>query len=391
MRSSVRSGTSAVRRLILPRSPVREKLDRPSGKIVVAGMFRTANGIGRAALSCYRALREEGFSPIAVDLSGLFNQIDVASEVPLEDMPLGGHGTVILYANAPETERALIGLGLRRWHKWRVIGAWAWELSIVPPDWARQTCFLSEIWAPSRFVQHAFQDAFSLPVKHVPHFVPLQTHAKAWPTPANRGDPTLRVLATADGRSSLHRKNLLATMQMFSNAFPGKEAVHLTVKCRNLSLYKHYEATVMAFSKSDPRIEVIDRSFSEEEQTHLLWNSDVVVSSHRSEGFGMHLAEAMAAGRATIATGWSGNLEFMTQDNSKLLPFVLQPVSDPTGTYDSIPGAMWAEVDIDAGARALRELSESLDGRNALASRSRADIKSSLRSRAYSEALGICL
>lgn len=391
MSSSVRRGKRAVRRLILPRSPVRENVVRPSGKIVVAGMFRTANGIGRAALNCYQALREEGLSPIAVDLSGMFNQVDVSSEAPLEDMPLGGNGTLVLFANAPETERALIGLGLRRWHKWRVIGAWAWELSIVPADWARQTGFLSEIWAPSRFVQQAFQDAFSLPVKNVPHVVPLQMHAKAWPTPANRGDSTLRVLATADGRSSLHRKNLLATMQMFSNAFPGHEAVHLTVKCRNLSLYKQYEAAVMAFAASDPRIDVIDRSFTEEEQTHLLWNSDIVMSSHRSEGFGMHLAEAMAAGRATIATGWSGNLEFMTQDNSSLLPFVLKPVSDPTGTYDALPGAMWAEVDIDAGARALRELRESPERRNALASRSRGDLKSSLRVRAYSEALGICL
>ncbi|MBU2605871.1 MAG: glycosyltransferase [Alphaproteobacteria bacterium] len=388
MKSSVRRGKSAVRRFILPRSTTPGYFAGPGDQIVVAGMFRTANGVGRAALSCYRALLKSGHTPIAVDLSGMFNQVDVASEVPLEEMPLGGRGTLILYANAPETERALMGLGLRRWHKWRVIGAWAWELSIVPADWVRQTCFLSEIWAPSRFVQQAFQDAFSVPVRNVPHFVAVDPHAKAWPSPASRGDTTLRVLTIADGRSSLHRKNLLTTMEMFSTAFPVKEAARLTVKCRNLSLYRQYEAEVMDCARRDPRIDVIDRSFSEEEQRQLLWNSDLLVSSHRSEGFGMHLAEAMAAGRATIATGWSGNLEFMTENNSVLLPFVLEPVSDPTGIYDSIPGARWAKVDVGAGARALRELGGSPARREALASRSRADIRTMLRSHAYSEALG---
>lgn len=356
---------------------------------MVAGMFRTANGIGRAALSCYRALRAEGLDPIAVDLSGLFNQVDVASPVPLQEMPANSNGTLILYANAPETERALMGLGLRRWHKWRIIGAWAWELATTPADWARQTCYLSEIWAPSRFVQQTFESQFVLPVHTVPHYLPVHAHTKAWPTPANRGDTTLRVLTIADGRSSFDRKNVLATMQMFSKAFPSNEPVQLTIKCRNLSLYKYYESAVMAFANKDPRIDVIDRSFSEEEQTHLLWNSDIVLSAHRAEGFGMHLAEAMAAGRATIATGWSGNLEFMTEKNSTLLPYVLKPVNDPTGIYRSMPDARWADVDIDAGAVALRGLFESPDRRNALASRAQRGLGASLRSSTYSEALGV--
>ncbi|KCZ87574.1 putative glycosyl transferase [Hyphomonas johnsonii MHS-2] len=356
---------------------------------MVAGMFRTANGIGRAALSCYRALCAEGLDPIAVDLSGLFNQVDVASPVPLQEMPVNNNGTLVLYANAPETERALMGLGLRRWHKWRIIGAWAWELATTPADWARQTCYLSEIWAPSRFVQQTFESQFALPVRTVPHYLPVHAHANAWPTPASRGDTTLRVLTIADGRSSFHRKNLLATMQMFSKAFPNNEPVHLTVKCRNLSLYKYYESAVMAYANKDPRIDVIDRSFSEEEQTHLLWNSDIVVSSHRAEGFGMHLAEAMAAGRATMATGWSGNLEFMTAQNSTLLPYVLKLVDDPSGIYKSMPDARWADVNIDAGSLALRELYDSPRKRHVLATTARRDVSASLRSRTYSEALGI--
>lgn len=387
--ASLRSGKSAIRRLILPRQLSPNTLYGAESQIVVAGMFRTANGIGRAALSCYRALCAEGLNPIAVDLSGMFNQIDVTSPVPLQTMPVNGNGTLILYANAPETERALMGLGVRRWHNWRIVGAWAWELATAPADWARQTCFLSEIWAPSRFVQQTFENQFSLPVRTVPHYLPVHLHTKAWPAPANRGDATLRILTIADGRSSFHRKNVLATMQMFSKAFPNKEPVQLIVKCRNLSLYKYYESAVMAYANKDPRIDVIDRSVSEEEQTHLLWNSDIVMSSHRAEGFGMHLAEAMAAGRATMATGWSGNLEFMTEQNSTLLPYRLKPVNDPSGIYQSMPDAHWADVNIDAGAVALRELFDYPNRRHALASTAQRDVRASLSSRAYSEALGL--
>ena len=41
---------------------------------------------------------------------------------------------------------------------------------------------------------------------------------------------------------------------------------------------------------------------------------DCYVSLHRSEGFGLTMAEAMACGKPVIATGYSGNLEFMTED-----------------------------------------------------------------------------
>ena len=43
----------------------------------------------------------------------------------------------------------------------------------------------------------------------------------------------------------------------------------------------------------------------------LINSIDSLISLHRSEGFGLHLAEAMAMGKAVIATNWSGNTDFM--------------------------------------------------------------------------------
>ena len=115
---------AAIRSAILPHPTSRRSLAPKGGQLIVAGMFSTGNGLGRAAQGCYPALVREGFDPVAADLSALFGQSDVEPCVPLGLLEPASGGTLILYANPPEVERALMGLGLRRWHDWHIIGAW---------------------------------------------------------------------------------------------------------------------------------------------------------------------------------------------------------------------------------------------------------------------------
>jgi glycosyltransferase involved in cell wall biosynthesis len=81
---------------------------------------------------------------------------------------------------------------------------------------------------------------------------------------------------------------------------------------------------------------------------------DCYVSLHRSEGLGLTIATAMAAGTPAIATGWSGNMEFMNAQNSVLVAYDLTEVGP--GAYPYPPDACWAEPDLDAAAHAMREL-----------------------------------
>jgi len=79
----LQSGKSLDRSVILPR-PARSHLDiAPDQPFVIAGMFRAGSGLGRAALSCFEALRAEGYSPLAADLSAAFNQVDLSQAVAL--------------------------------------------------------------------------------------------------------------------------------------------------------------------------------------------------------------------------------------------------------------------------------------------------------------------
>lgn len=100
------------------------------------------------------------------------------------------------------------------------------------------------------------------------------------------------------------------------------------------------------------RDEVIDRA-----HVHALQRcADVYVSLHRAEGFGLGLAECMAMGKPVIATGWSGNVDFMDQANSCLVGYRLVPVGD--GEYPHPDGALWAEADVDEAAAHMRRLAD---------------------------------
>jgi glycosyltransferase involved in cell wall biosynthesis len=99
---------------------------------------------------------------------------------------------------------------------------------------------------------------------------------------------------------------------------------------------------------------------------------DAYVSLHRSEGFGLTLAEAMALGKPTIATGYSGNLEFMTASNSWLIPFRMAPV--PSGCEPYAAGSGWAEPDIMAAARAMRQVFENREEAGKRADQAKRDV-----------------
>ena len=96
---------------------------------------------------------------------------------------------------------------------------------------------------------------------------------------------------------------------------------------------------------------------------------DAYVSLHRAEGFGLGLAECMALGKPVIATGWSGNLEFMDSESALLVEFRRIPVRE--GDYPHPDGAEWAEADVGAAATAMRKLADDPVAASRLGARAR--------------------
>lgn len=104
----------------------------------------------------------------------------------------------------------------------------------------------------------------------------------------------------------------------------------------------------------------------------MMASCDCYVSLHRSEGLGLTMAEAMALGKPVIATGYSGNLEFMDDANSYLVPYRLVDV--PSNWWAYTPGATWATADVDAAARLMRHAWEHPEEARARGERARDDL-----------------
>lgn len=335
----------------LARSARRATADGP---VVVAGLFRSGNGIGASARATYRALEAVGLDPQAVDLTEIFVKADVETDIPLMAMPGSRRGVLILQMNAPETMRALQALGMYRGRAWRIIGYWAWELQTLPEDWSRAFRFLGEVWGVSDFVAEA--------VRRAPHasrvrsvLIPMRVAEFGSEDVEDDGKRLFEVLAMGDSMSSFERKNVVGAIKAFRAAFDGEAGCKLIVKTRNIDLFPHFKRVLEEAVGEADNIEVIDASLPYDAYLALIKRVDVFLSLHRAEGFGMPLAEAMVAGTAVVATGYSGNLSFMTEDDALLVDAPLVDVDDPFGVYASQSG-VWADPDVKQASQYLRML-----------------------------------
>jgi glycosyltransferase involved in cell wall biosynthesis len=235
------------------------------------------------------------------------------------------------------------------------VGYWAWELPVAPPAWRRYMQVVSEMWTPSRFVADSLGPLFDGPVRVVPHTVASQ------PMRARRPSRPFTVLTMADSRSSFARKNPAAAVRAFERAFGHGNDVRLVLKLNGRA---HEMASLAADLALPPNVTVVTDFLDEAGLDALFRSADVLLSLHRAEGFGLPMLEAMARGVPVVGTGWSGNTEFMTQENSLLVPYRLVPVDDPAGIYH---GGRWAEPDVDAAVDLLRELRDDAEHHQRLA------------------------
>jgi glycosyltransferase involved in cell wall biosynthesis len=105
-----------------------------------------------------------------------------------------------------------------------------------------------------------------------------------------------------------------------------------------------------------PGAQLIDRPLSRQEAQALQNQCDVLVSLHRSEGFGLNIAEAMLLGKPVVVTGWSGNLDFITPRNACVVDYDLVELTRDYGPYRK--GNRWAEPRLDHAAQLMVRLVE---------------------------------
>lgn len=370
--------------LLAPR-PARE-LPESEG-VLVAGEIGRASGLGEGARLMLAGLAELGVPHWGMTAGlQLPGEADEVAAAPFEAAP--ANAALVLHVNAPLLPMALLRLPRRLLRGRRVVGCWAWELPVVPYSWKAGIPFVHEAWVPSRFTAAALEPLMPGRVRVVPYCVASRPPSPSAMDRASFGLPegAVVVLTSFSLASSFVRKNPLAAIAAHREAFGERLDRVLVLKVSHPEHNPADMRTLRDAAGNAANIRFETRILPIADNHALTACADIVLSLHRSEGFGLVPAEGMMLGRAVIATNWSGNVDFMDDETAAMVPYRLIPAVDPRGVFEA-PGAVWAEADIGIAAQHLSRLADDPQARAALGARARTAVKARLGPAALAGAL----
>ena len=313
----------------------------------VVGEVSRASGLGESARLHLAALGVLGVPHWGAD-----------DGVPPAGVPL------ILHTNAAIPALEMLRLGRHLVQGRRIVGVWPWELQAVPASWRAGFEYVHEVWAPSRFSADAIRAA--APPGWDPGCIRVVPHPVACrpPEPASLGradfglpDDAVVTLAVVNLASAFTRKNPLGAIEAHRRAFGTRSDRVLLLRVGNPGHAPGDFALLREAAAGLANVVLDTETRPRDEAWAAMAAADIVLSLHRSEGFGLVPAEAMLLGKAVVLTGWSGTEEFATDASTVRVPYTLVPAVDPRGVFTA-PGALWAEPDLDAAAGALAELAD---------------------------------
>lgn len=211
---------------------------------------------------------------------------------------------------------------------------WAWEFPEVSDKVVEILNVFDELWVPSDFCVNIFTKYTGIPVIRFSHPIQKMAESKDFElSKYNISSESKIYLMIFDSLSTTIRKNPEATLKAFTTVFKENKNSVLIVKTHNLERSKDAQKALKAYNNISNVI-IINEHFSKEKLHSLIQQSDVLLSLHGSEGFGLTMAEAMAYGKIVVGTGYSGNLDFMNVDNSFLIQYDFIKTSNTKGLID---------------------------------------------------------
>ncbi|RKQ92887.1 glycosyltransferase involved in cell wall biosynthesis [Solirubrobacter pauli] len=318
----------------------------------VAGYLQSELGVGEVARQAIEALDIAGVPTLPVSIPAPlsrqghhFNHIRPYAE---------SYPVNLMCVNADMLPDFVGRAGSAFFHRRYSIGWWWWEVSKFPERWMDAFAHVDEVWAGSQFVADALAAVSPVPVVHVP--TPVTKPVVGPVSRAELGLPEgFLFLFMYDFNSVFARKNPLGTLEAFLRAFPEDDAgPQLVLKSINAEHHPVDHERLKRAAAGHAHVHLVDRYVTPSEKNGFVAASDCYVSLHRSEGFGFGMAEAMLLGKPVIATGYSGNMDFMTGANSYPVDFAMAPIGPGADPYPA--EAEWAEPDLEHAAQLMRDV-----------------------------------
>lgn len=325
--------------------------EQAAAGVNVVGFFRAEFGHGEAARRLVAAVERAGIPFSTITMRAPHHR---ESHAFVERTGGELYGTNLLALNAEHVLEFAESGGRELLANRYTIAAWCWEGSRFPPSLHGAFRLVDEIWVASEFVQGLIAGETEKPVLRFP--MPVELREPPALSRAEVGLPEGRFvfLFVYDFFSTLARKNPLGLIEAFTRAFAPDEGPVLVLKSINGDKWPNDLERVRQAAAGRPDIVVVDGFVPVDHVHGLTALADCYVSLHRSEGFGLTIADAMAYAKPAVATRYSGNLTFMDDENSYLVDAGLATV--PAGIPNYPAGSVWAEPSLDQAAELMRRV-----------------------------------
>jgi glycosyltransferase involved in cell wall biosynthesis len=332
------------------------RVDQPRtahATVDVIGFLESASGLGSAARGIVETI--EKWAPKEISISRvspsnrLSESINRSLESAVVDLPKRNYAIHLYNPDVFFSLMLRYGPTLLTQYGTNLIVV-NWETERLPSGWRFILQSYDKVAAPSRFTALAVQQAMRRGVHVIPNYV-------AYKPARVRGSECQEFvfLVMFDALSSVWRKNPRAAVLAFSIAkrqFASGVTARLRVKCHAHTDPNVIRAIIEGHESAD--VEVIAETLSSSAMETLWAETDCLISLHRSEGFGLPVAEALARGIPVIATRQGGVLDFATDDNAFLVDGTGVRGADPAGVYKECSG--WREPSVEAAAAFMVQL-----------------------------------
>jgi glycosyltransferase involved in cell wall biosynthesis len=332
-------------------------------KVAFYGPWNYDNGLGSASRGIIAGIRNAG---VRLNLHPIHKPFHVHKQMtpPHDVIDFDGAADVAIVHLNPDSwhlltdeQRADIARARRR------IGYWVWEMEHLPKAWRRDFSSVDRIWAPSGYNATLFAEQDEAPVDVVPHVVPVDLEPVGNRAPIREALslPTDRrlILYVFDGASYLVRKNPAALVRAFAASKLGEQDWSLVLKTKHLMDRPGDGRELATLAGETEGVILLDRSLSSRELSDLVAACDIYASPHCAEGFGLTVAEAMAAGRVVVATDYSGTTQFLDASCGFPVTATSWTLGENFGHYTK--GGTWAKIDEEALANALTLAAKRID------------------------------
>ncbi|AIC29429.1 glycosyltransferase family 1 protein [Rhizobium etli bv. mimosae str. IE4771] len=337
---------------LIPRSRLAFNPRKP---VEVVGYLSMAVGVGESARLCAGALSEAGRAIALSDVSTHPDEKSFAGWMPagLSTEPPGSR---IWHLNPPMLPRAILKKGVANFTRAFNIGNFAWELEVVPAEWRNAMHYMNAVFVPSEFTRRAIAPLTKAPVIVVPHPVTEAPATEGMREKFGIEKDAFLVSFIFSAGSSINRKNPQAVIKAFRIFAAEAPSAVLLMKASGDVNKDEGLRELVASVAGDSRIRVVTDRLSNADINGLMRSSDAYLSLHRSEGFGLTVAEAIMQRTPVISTAWSATADFCDPDNTWLVDSPLIPVVDTHPEFAGLAGAVWADPSPDAAAAQLQDI-----------------------------------